>query len=144
MGSHRSSALHFTRTYFQFKKKMKINIIFIIFNLVPALVSGLRCLSCARGGRDCSITRVETCHLSSQFCLRVSENEQLLSQKCYDRRNDDSIYGTDNREGCKEVAGLGYGDTRTVCLCDSNLCNSSARESLKILMIIFPFFVMFL
>ena len=71
------------------KKKMKINIIFIIFNLVPALVSGelkdlnpngkvsvwgLRCLSCARGGRDCSITRVETCHLSSQFCLRVSEN----------------------------------------------------------------------
>ena len=38
--SHRSSALHFTRTYFQFKKKMKINIIFIIFNLVPALVSG--------------------------------------------------------------------------------------------------------
>ena len=28
-------------------------------------------------------------------------SEQILSQKCYDRRNDDPMYGTDNTEGCK-------------------------------------------
>ena len=152
--SFQSSGLHFTRTYFLIIK-MKIIIIFIIFTYVPALVSGelkdhnqsgkvsvwgLRCISCARGGTDCSRERPaphwKHCPKDSHFCLRVAKKgwyhldyvlwspqykifQQLLrtnqpcseggyagvvvSQKCYDRINDEKMYGltTDNRKGCK-------------------------------------------